>query len=816
MLESTSRIALCIASATLAGLAGAGSALAQTAPGPERTAISNSDDIIVTARRKEERQQDVPVAVSAVSGAQLERQAITKFSDISGKVPNLIISPGAAGSQAPIFSIRGLSQQDLTGLSDPSVSLYINEIVVPRPLGANLAFFDIASVQVLRGPQGTLFGRNTPGGAVVVTPNGASRNFEASIAQTVANYDTYITDAMINLPIGDTLSLRVAGQHKERGGYIFDVLRNNAAINDENSEGIRGTLDFHPNDRLTTVFSGGYANANNGGTGGFAIPIGGTPGAIEQLTRDNYHVASGLKAFTRVRNWNVENITTFKINDSVTLKNIVGYRKSRFHSFDDADGTAAVDIHIERFARQHQFSEEFQLLGDADWGSWITGAYYFQEKSDEGSPTVGNSSSAGTPTTLGASAFTSNADVFNDPLAGFCRNAAGLIVTPAPVLGNPAGCPSGYSLYGRYSRTGSLAKNTSAAFFLQTTFKMDSVAEGLSATIGVRQNYDRRQAVIRNRFDGPIVGPSAPGACRFFNAVSGDIPYSACELPLKANFREPTYNISLDWRLSPDVLTYLATRHGYRTGGYGARAVTVAGLRRTFQPEKVDDVELGLKADWHIGGTFLRTNFALFYADYRDIQRQLADISTIPVTTVVTNAGKARIQGLEFESIFRPVKWLEFSGFYSYTDAKFTSFLGPDGIDRTSVPFARAPKHIGSVSGRVFLPLDASQGTADIGFNWFAQSGFNSSDSWDPRFPVTARAVYWIKGYNITNFNAQWQNVMGSNFNVSVFVNNAFKTKYVMPFTGIAANPATGAGLVVRTPNEPRTYGLRLSYTFGH
>ena len=189
---------------TILGLAIPVGAQAQTSTAP---AARGGDEIVVTARRREERAQDVPVAVTALGAAQLERANITDINSMQGKVPNLLISPGlGSGNSTPVFAIRGLSQQDLTHLSDPSVSLYFNDIAVPRPIGANLAFFDIASVQVLRGPQGTLFGRNTTGGAVLVTSAAPTSVFEGSIAQTIGNFDAYRTEAVLNTPIGNALS----------------------------------------------------------------------------------------------------------------------------------------------------------------------------------------------------------------------------------------------------------------------------------------------------------------------------------------------------------------------------------------------------------------------------------------------------------------------------------------------------------------------------------------------------------------------------------------------------------------------------------
>lgn len=749
----------------------ASTVLSLAVPAVAEAQTTSSDEIFVTARRREENQQDVPLAVTALSAAQLERSGVTDVMSLQGTVPNLIIVPGqGAGTHTPVFAIRGLSQQDLTHLSDPSVSLYVNDMVIPRPMGGNIGFFDLANVQVARGPQGTLFGRNTTGGAVIVTPHAATDVLEGSISQTIAEHETYRTEAVLNLPLGDLAAIRVAGVHRESDGYILDTeLSKN--INTVDEDAMRVTLDVRPTARLSTQFAFNIAGADDGGTGTTSAPP-----AIANSPSGRYVTQSGHPQHNDVDIWSLDNHITYELNENVTIRNIIGYRELQSNQLEDTDGRSAIAGLIGRITSQNQMSEELQILGEESWGNWIAGAYYFREEGDDLGGSVG--------VNLGAPAPNPNVKTIDD------------------IRG-----------YDQYSATWSTAENTSYAVFAQTTLHLDSIDDGLSATVGVRQNWDERNAVILNR----VVNDADPDgmACRYSRDLDNNtatpetaaalLTEAQCHLSLGATFSEPTYNLSLDWAATDDLLFYVATRHGYRTGGFGARANTEAGLRRTFIPETVNDIELGMKADWNIGSTFLRTNVALFYADYKDIQRLLTDNTTSPVTTVTTNAGQAEIQGIELEFLLRPVSWFELSGFWAYTDADFTEFLSPQTTPPTDIsnaPFARAPRNINSATARFDLPLGESIGEGNFSVSYYHQDRYNSNDSFSP---VTG----WQEPYDLVDVVAGIDGLFGSNADVQVYANNAADNVYST--TVLSA----GAGIHSRTPGEPRTYGVRLRYNFG-
>jgi len=755
------------------------SVAAQSSTGAQEPSASRSDfegeQIIVTARRRDERLQDVPLAVSAVTGTTLQRANIVNVAQLSRVVPSLTSVPGQGGSRSlPTFSIRGLSQQELTILADQSVSTYMGDIVLARTQGVNGALFDIGSVEVLRGPQGTLFGRNTTGGAIIIRPSRPVDNFEGRASVTYGNLDTFILEGMVNVPLSPNIIVRVAGQRQRDDGFVFDeILGRN--INDTAQEGARVSVLLHDDAGRESLTVYNYFHEDDGGTASFIEKVNGS-GSLnsavvralrgyrpleellaEQQARGIYRVANGSPIFTKVETHDIANTTTIPLNDELSIKNIIGYRHIKDNIFDDMDGTSNALHPQQRIDRTSQFTEEFQILGSMANFNWITGLYHFWEKGrNQGLSAVGG----------------------RDP---------GLIEPDDLTLFPPAA----------FSNTDVSGRNVSYAAFAQGTYRF---TDSLSVTAGIRYNRDKRRATIRNR---------TATACRFTRDLDNNpatpetaVPLSQCELTVSDSFSEVTYNLSLEYKLDRDKLIYVAHRHGYRTGGFGARASSEAGLRRTFDPERVDDFELGLKADWRMGDMFLRTNLAGYYARYDKIQRLLTDPNAVPPTTVTTNAGKARIWGIEADILFRPIEMLELTANYAYTNAKFTEFTYPDGSDHSNDPFARAPRNVYTLGARFIAPLDSSQGDSSIGISYFHTDDYVGNDTFVPVFTD-------VDGYNLVNLDASWNRIMGSNFDLALYVNNLTKTKY--SFLLINLN---SLGYTSHTPGMPRTYGATFRIHF--
>lgn len=325
------------------------------------------------------------------------------------------------------------------------------------------------------------------------------------------------------------------------------------------------------------------------------------------------------------------------------------------------------------------------------------------------------------------------------------------------------------------------------------------------STVGARYTRDEREfSVYTKRANG--------AQCNFTldsdgNPATPEVrpPADQCRYDDSAEFNQTTYNLSLEYQVSPDALVYVAHRKGYRSGGFGARATTQVGLAKTFDPEIVKDYEFGLKADWRFSnGMSARSNLALFYSDYTDIQR-LLNTPTVPVTTVAYNAKSAEISGGELELVFLPLEGLELSGFYSYTDAKYKDFIWPDGTDHSSDPLARAPENIYSISARYMLPLDPAVGDISIQANYWHTDKYNPFDNIDSGNPI------YKPSYGLVSARLDWKSVFQSSFDVGLFVDNLEDKKYQESVFNLYSQ----IGFQSDTAGSPRTWGLDVKYRFG-
>ncbi len=765
-------------------------------------------DVVVTARRREERVQDVPLAVTALSGKSLEEQHITNVMQLNGSFVGLQVqaNPNGGTPNLPFFSIRAQSQQEAIGLNDPSVSLYMDEVVVPRAYGANLGFFDLAGVEVARGPQGTLFGRNTTGGAILVRSNRPTDRFEAYFSQSVGNYDAYTSEGMVNVPLGGPLgaSFRIAAQHIERDGFSTDVLRNQR-VDTLDDNAVRAGLLINPDGDWTNFTSAGWAKARDGGAPGLLTmvldqvrlgpsptdPLGPTGPLARQQARDIFHVASGVQQFSNIDNWYVTNNTSYRINENYTIINILGYRDVKSHSMLDGDASDRRMFSVERINSQKQWTEELQLQGTFDRFDFVAGAFYFKEKvSDQA---------------LSAGSLTAGAAFYGPDT----------LIEPNSVL---AYAPN-------YSNTWVEPENSSYAIYLQGNYK---ITDRWAVTVGLRQNWDTRHTTVFNRAFQPAVS-TAGLTCRFtldedHNPATPETrpTIQNCIFRDSKTFSEVTYNLSLQYKPTDDMLLYAAHRHGYRSGGFGARSATEVSLKIPFEPETVDDIELGVKADWRPGNMFLRTNLAVYYAKYKNVQRFL-QISQAPPVTAAANAQEAHIKGFELEVLFRPNSLFEFSGTWAHVDPKFTDFVTPLGVDLSPQIYPHTPRDVYTLAAKFNVPTPERIGDMSLSLRYAHQSGEDTNDSYSspiltdaglPQTPAGAALAnatnlgQWLKGRGIWDVDFTWNRVFGSKVDLTAFIENATNEKYLSPYQDINNEFSS------RVAGAPRTYGVKLRYTF--
>ena len=726
-------------------------------PSPDDAAAQDSDegfrDIIVTARRREERIQDVPIAVSAVSGEDLAAKSVVQLSDLTRAVPALNIVPGGFGGGVPRFTIRSQTQFEQLLTLDPSVGVYFADVGQARAHGTNSGFFDIASVEVLKGPQGTLFGRNTTGGAIVITPNAPTDNLEGYLRATVGDYETRNFEGAVNVPLGEGAALRVSGRIADHKGYTYAP---NAGryFDDEHSTSWRASLRVNITDTLTNfVVANGYRAKEQGA--GWRL-TGVFPGSLIATARPDVFTYLNQAGNQRIagtsnpdpqndtRAWGVSNVTTLDLGD-ITLKNIFGYRKVDAISGLDFDGSPLLVWPSVETLHQNQYSDEFQVLGKAfdNKLDWIVGAYWFREKGDD---------TQRTKITL-------------------------------PPLFNQDVIRTGY------------VTNESKSLFAQGTY---GLTDKLSFTAGARYTWDNRQ------FQQKGIN-LLTGACSIVTAANVPIAQPCLSQEFSKDFGALTYTVSLDYKFGDGKLVYLAHRRGYHAGGYNLRANTPAQFL-PFEPEVVKDIEAGVKADWDVGGTRLRTNLSAYYQYYTNIQRSITvPISGVLVTSVV-NAATARIHGFEAEIRWLPVRNVEIAGFVANSNFKYAKFeqVLAGGViqDLSKNRLGFAPKWSGGGSIRVSHDLPGDAGSLTAQGDFYAQSQIELQDL------NVANGV--AAPYAIANFRLEWNRMLGTEISTAFYVRNALDKQYFN--SGVAVN---GVGVITKTYAAPRTIGLELNIPFG-
>lgn len=795
----TYRTLLLSASAVAATMA-SGHALAQeTTDAPSGPAVTQNDgftgEIVVTARRREEQIQDVPISVSALSGSQLEQSGVNDVQALQYRTPSLSITSSQSQRNTVAFSLRGQRTQETQLFTDPPVGTYFAEVVQPRPYGFGKSFYDLESVQVLKGVQGTLFGRNMTGGAVLVEPaHPRLGEFSGEVRAQYGKYDMFDIYGMVNIPLGDTFAIRAAGKVRERDGWARDV--SGLRLDNQNFDTFRVSALWEPNDRISSLTIFDWYKSDETGTAAFLTAIK-LPSALSNYEglraagridtnipaqfaeaqrlfyqrRYTLNIGAGKGGnldffggpYERLSNWGVQNKTSFEISENLTIKNIAGYRKQSRNMVQDYEGIPAFIITPNQFSRTENISEELQLQGK-DFDNrleYIVGAFYFQEKGLDGS----------------------NANTLPE------LNMVGAGVNPrtgsvAPfITANPG---RGYA-------------KTAAAFIAGTLHATDQ----LSLSGGLRYNWDKRKITVSpsNPFRPNATG--GLGVCIFdtdpLTPGTQTVPFSQCNFTNQKSFNAVTYDGTIQYEPSNALTVYGSFRHGFRAGGFSTRATSPVTLA-PFLPEYVDEYELGLKTNHPVGAGRLTTSLALFQQDGTNVQKQRATLVGGNVFTVVDNTAAQRNRGGEFEATLS-VPTFNLTGFYSYTKVEIRRGAATAG-GLPEIAQRGVPRHQLGLTGTISPELSEDVGKLDITLNYTWRSEIFLDD-----FELQGRQ----KPYSLVNARVQLSNIAKSGVDVAIFGNNILDQEYRIGVLGLIAE---GLGFQSSVFGEPATYGIEVGFRF--
>ena len=640
-------------------------AMAQQQDAAKKETVKKEETIIVSARRREESLQDVPIAISAFSGAELEEQGAINITYLNQVVPNVTIETSRSTNTTLTAFIRGVGQQDPVAGFEQGVGLYVDDVYINRPQGAILDIYDVERVEVLRGPQGTLYGRNTIGGAIKYITKRLGPDPEFSLRASLGSYWQNDLVLTAGLPVNDKLRVGGAFARLNRNGFGKNLVQKGVDNYNKDILAGRASIEILPNDSLFFKLSGDITRDHSDPRNGYRLVDSqfsrnpdGSP--TFPVLRDRFDTRADLNIpKSRFINRGVSLLGEWQLNDNFKLKNIVAYRDNEAGQQIDFDSLPVEDLQAPFDTADHQFSEEFQVLYSSGNINGITGFYYL------------------------------NAGANNqfDVILGELGALIGLPRLNAFTSGNVQ--TDTWSVFGDYT------------FDLGGLFGMT----GFELSLGGRYTEDIRKANVLRQ---TMLGNSS-----FFGGTPV-ILATTSNFNGRSKFTDFSPRVSLAWRPNEDNKAYVSFSQGFKGGGFDPRGQTSGTPDfnndgtispdevfrfMSFKPENIDNYEVGLKSSF--AGGRVSTNIAAFYADYKNVQIP----GSIGIDTdgdgvddsfagVTSNAGKATMKGVEFEGSALLAEDLfgsgdSWSGTLSigYIDAAYDRFIvaAPDGAGGTAL-----------------------------------------------------------------------------------------------------------------------------------
>ncbi|HTI66835.1 MAG TPA: TonB-dependent receptor [Caulobacteraceae bacterium] len=588
--------------------------MAQAAPASAPAASATSfDEIIVTAQKREDRLQDVPLSVTALGANVVAQNPISSLADIQTAVPNLNISPR---NSSGVVAIRGIGFDVLTVGAEGSVAVHTDGVYQSRPTAALASLYDVERIEIARGPQGTLYGRNATGGAINIISRRPGATPNGYLNLSYGNYDAYSVEAAVGGPVaGDVLRARIAGKIDHHDGYGTN-LYNGTDIDDLDTRALRGTLEFTPTPKASFALVADYFKRDDDS---YAPHYGGCLTAVcspATATRRGFTTPADIRDVsldiqpTNLNElWGVGLTSRFDLNFA-DLTSITAYRHGSSYYIFDLDGTAQPNAFITREEDYHQVSQEFQLSKRTDRFDWLVGGFYFHE--------------------------------FND-----ARANGHFPDFQAPNL--------------TVLFQGGVLQTDAYAVFGEGTYRF---SDKVSLTAGARYSDETKKIADERTYTrGPAFTIARQGA------PTAAIPCVTClGLPDEVSFSSFTPKVSLEYRPSRDKMLYATVQKGFKSGGFAAGAVGPS-----FAPEKIWSYEVGLKASWL--DRRIVTNISAYHYDYSDLQVG----QVLGLVSVINNAARAKVNGVEIEAKANLGSGFQLDGQAAYNDARFASYQSANG-----------------------------------------------------------------------------------------------------------------------------------------
>jgi iron complex outermembrane receptor protein len=766
--------------------------------------------LTVTARRRSETVQSVPLAVSVVGGDRLDGTGSFNVGRLQQLTPTLQFY--SSNPRNTSVNIRGLGVP--FGLTsdgfEQGVGIYVDDVYNSRVATATFDFLDVDRIEVLRGPQGTLYGKNTTAGAINITTRQPTFDFEANAEISLGNLDYKQAKAAISGPLSDKVAARLAVSSTHRRGTIYNVT-SRRYINEQDNLGLRGQLLFKPSDDLAVTLAADYSRQDPEGFAQIYVRTGATQRALNRqyaaLTSALGYAVPSTNAFDRVTDVDAELNAGNKVGGASakvvwnvaggTLTSVTAWRFWDWKPQNDRDFLGlSIVAKSQNPSQQDQYSQELRFNRSWDAHDLVVGAFAFHQRID----------------TQGTEQQGAAASRWN--------------INPSNALSNDSSVLAGLTALNTQ-----WLKSTSFAVFGQLSWK---VTDAFTLTPGARLNYDEKSGFYERKV---IDGQGAPvlltdtGARRAAQLAVYTPQVSAPSFD-DWNF---TYDLSASYQLNRDLLAYATYAKSFKTGGINQNGLPTDAAGKPIEaagaikPEDINHVEGGLKTQW-LDRT-LTANLAVFRSDIKNYQATVSNGQLGVLRGYLANAGKVRTQGVELDSAYRPNA--RFSTYLNaaYTDAKYVRFvdapcppelsggtvatgtqvpgaagvagaLSPANCDVSGQRLPGVSKWSVALGAEVNVPGDFLGKTGEfyVGYDGSYRSKFSSNPS--------PSAYTWVDGYAIANFRAGFRTPEG--LNLYGWVRNAFDENY---FEFLAVGPSN-TGLIAGQPGDPRTWGVTLRASF--
>ncbi len=778
-----------IATVALAGLATAGFgglAAAQEGTRTDSKVIQGLEEVTVTAQRREEAEQSVPLAITALSADMLERQQIRNIAQLDQVVPNIVMNQNTGTSSASKIFLRGVGEDESFFTADTPVGIYVDDVYIARQTGAMFDLFDIERLEVLRGPQGTLYGRNTSAGAVkLVSKKPTLGEYLGQAELTVGSYDRLDVRATGNMPIGDKVALQGAVLMRTRDGYTRNAF-DGKFVNDQDVKGARVSLLAEPTDSFRALLSADYIRERS--TPGYAVPL------TLNAQRDPLHdpVPRTGSFFTTnsdivdpkndLDQWGASATLEFDATDDLTIKSITAYRTLENLFYIDADGDVyrpAPSItgmfHLFQDQEQYQVSQELQALGNIMDGrlKYVAGLYYFRENNQQDTKSV-----IGLPALFGLpSAAAGRIDLTNIAREEMTTDAYAAFVSGT------------YDITDRLSLTAGLRYTRESKDFTNHV---------------ILPNGSVQVVCINGTGAAPVQASAAP--CTPAQLALGYFTFTN-QSAFDKTWDDTTPRVVVDYQLTDTALVYVSAAKGFKGGTTSGR--DTASLRNLLRivgdPETNWSYEAGLKADWL--DRRLRTNVAVFHNEYDGLQ---FGVTTPDGGFGRINAGNATINGLELEVTAVPVEGLELNAALGLLDSEYTKWTaalstcaaqGLTTVDQyLKLPLKQAPDWSYRVGANYSHDL-GQRGVVSLGADYSAKDDHYNN--------LCASPGIRVQDYEFLNAQLRWENMAG-NVLVTLAGNNLTDTESFNGGFDFGRSLGFAAGYLY----PPRTWSLSVRYGF--